>query len=857
MRVKSARRAKRAARRGQRTRGPGQPALSMRALLVTGGATLTVGAVLALWVWPGETPFRTVAGPGHGRGMSQLGALANAQEGQTAENILGHYYPGATLGTVPANTVAIRLTAQDDATLDTFAGAGLRVAGQFVEAGQAAHLTPLPTGGANVVVTVGCDGDVLWQAATDDPWVYPVDPGPNRPAAEHLTLCGGSAYRGALGVATENRAARTVNRVDVEDYLLGVIPAEVQANWADKGGAEALRAQAIAARSYVLAEHRFPFAQSCDTTDCQVYPGTAKEDPRAAAAVVSTAGTVLLRDGRILRSEYSSAPGGGEPADIYTFDVGPALIDLAPTAPTAPIDPRTKVAVGESPIDIEYRRIGGAASKVGQPLGPEMALPQNAGTYRTFTNGVIISTATLGTQVIDFTTLLQLVPDPPTKGGPPSASVPPAHGSASPDAVAPEQVPPVPGPVSPDAAAPPASPAAGVPPVPEPGSIGAVAPPVPSAAGVPPVPEPASASVIAPPVPSAADVPPVPDAAPTGALPPLTPSTASIAPVLEPASSAANAVPELASTGAVAPVPSYTGVQPVSDSAPSGDIVPPTSSDARVVPVSATVPIAGIAPPVPSVANVPTVSDDSPSGANAMPGPVPPVGGPQLASVAVPFDASGVPVSERVPFASVAAVPFDASGVPVSERVPFRATVSSVLESARPGSDEALVPESIPSVGSVSQVTGSVSSGASSVPGSGPMPSVVGVPSKLASDPVDVDTVRVIEPVPADVDVPSEFEAEPSGADVPSVPDPAPSGAGTLPVPESVPSGVRVPPVLESAPPVGFAPPANSVSPGSTVAATTAATPTPRPTPGIPIPSGGATSSPWSPGSSGTGVPRR
>ncbi|GAA1602021.1 hypothetical protein GCM10009764_27370 [Nocardia ninae] len=498
-------------------------------MLVTGTAALAVGTVLMLWAWPGETPYRTVAGPGHGRGMSQHGAFANAQEGWTAEAILGHYYPGATLGTVPANTVGIRLTAQDDSTLDTYAAAGLRVAGRVVQAGQAAHLTPLPNGGANVVVTVGCEGEVLWQAGTNDPWVYPLDPGPNRPAAEHLTLCGGTGYRGALGVALENGAARTVNRVDVEDYLLGVLPAEVQANWADQGAAEALRAQAIAARSYVLAEHRYSYAQSCDSTDCQVYPGTVKEDPRTAAAVAASAGTVLLRDGRILRSEYSSAPDGGEPADIYTFEVGPALSDLVPDAPRIPVDPRTRAAVAESPIDIEYRRIGGANNAVGQPLGPEMALPENAGTYRMFTNGVIISTPTLGAQVVDFTTLLQLVPDPATpapgvpsaresgvgtppvdKSAPAGSSTPPVHESAPADT----GVPPAPGDLSGPPVGEPVP--AGVAPVDESAPVGSSVPPVHESAPVG-VGESAPVDLNAPPVrePGSTGVPPVDESVPT------------------------------------------------------------------------------------------------------------------------------------------------------------------------------------------------------------------------------------------------------------------------------------------------------------------------------------------------------
>ncbi|MEV6428473.1 SpoIID/LytB domain-containing protein [Nocardia sp. NPDC051463] len=419
-------------------------AISVRPMLVAGGALLVMGTVLAFWGRPEQTGYRSLAGPGHGRGMSQVGAFDSALEGWSGERILEHYYPGADLGRIPQTTVAVRLVEQDDSTLDAYADAGGRVAGRELAAGQAAHLTPLADGGANVVVTTGCDGEVLWQSATDDPWIYPLDRAPGRPAAEHLTLCGGSAYRGLLGVAMENGEARTVNRVDVEDYLLGVVPAEVPANWVDKGATEALRAQAIAARSYALAEHRYPYAQICDNTDCQAYPGTAEEDPRAAAAVVATAGMVLLRDGRILRAEYSAAPDGGEPADIYTFAVGPTPAELGPVPVepgpadqivVAPSDPRARTVVGESPIDIEYRRIGGANSSVGQPLGPEMALPQHAGTYRMFTNGVIISTSTLGTQVVDFTRLMELVPEARAHGAPPSGNDVPFAGAKPPASV--------------------------------------------------------------------------------------------------------------------------------------------------------------------------------------------------------------------------------------------------------------------------------------------------------------------------------------------------------------------------------------------------------------------------------------
>ncbi|MEU4314810.1 SpoIID/LytB domain-containing protein [Nocardia sp. NPDC024068] len=394
------------------------------------------------------------AGPGHGRGLSQHGASQSARDGQNVDQILAHYYPGAEIGTIGPATVSVRLQGRDGQEPVVFSDAGARVAGQLVGPGEAVRLIPQPDGGAHAVVTAGCDGAMLWETPVQDPWVYPVDPNPARPANEHLTLCGGGAYRGSLGVALEDGQARTVNRVEVQDYLLGVVPAEMPAGWEPA----ALAAQAVAARSYALAESRWPYAQTCDTTDCQVYTGTEQEDPRTSAAVAETAGRVLLRDGRILRAEYSAAPDGGGPADIQTFAVGPTPGELTvvtppPAAPpvnpdraaslpdgsspglpadavpappgggpvprtpegSLPVSPGGAVpglapGVTPSPIDTAYAEMGGARSAVGLPVTPELPLPDDAGRYRLFENGVIIYTPALGAQVVDFTTLMQLVP---------------------------------------------------------------------------------------------------------------------------------------------------------------------------------------------------------------------------------------------------------------------------------------------------------------------------------------------------------------------------------------------------------------------------------------------------------------
>ncbi|MFD7843476.1 SpoIID/LytB domain-containing protein [Nocardia sp. NPDC059764] len=289
-------------------------------------AATTGGTALLAWAWP-ENALHLTVGAGHGRGLSQNGAFEKAAQGWTADRILANYYSGADLADIGATSVRVRIMEQDDETLDVVSDSVFYVAGRRVIPGQAAHLTPTASG-ADVTITQGCDGDTLWEGATDDPWAYPVTEGTARPAEEQLEICGGNAFRGVLGVALDGDAFRTVNEVDLDDYLKGVVPAEMIPGWADQGGTEALKAQAIAARSYALAENRYTYAQTCDTTDCQMYLGTDKEDPRTTEAVESTSGRVLVRDNHILRAEYSAAPDGGPLTPASAMEIGPALTDF-------------------------------------------------------------------------------------------------------------------------------------------------------------------------------------------------------------------------------------------------------------------------------------------------------------------------------------------------------------------------------------------------------------------------------------------------------------------------------------------------------------------------------------------------
>jgi len=117
------------------------------------------------------------------------------------------------------------------------------------------------------------------------------------------------AYRGAVEVVIDSGGLRLVNVVSVEDYLLGVLPAEMSENCPE----EALKAQAIAARTYAVrnkGRHSQRGCDLCDTTHCQVYEGVLGERARCTRAVVDTKGLVLTYDGELAHVMYSADCGG-------------------------------------------------------------------------------------------------------------------------------------------------------------------------------------------------------------------------------------------------------------------------------------------------------------------------------------------------------------------------------------------------------------------------------------------------------------------------------------------------------------------------------------------------------------------
>ncbi|MEB3330680.1 MAG: SpoIID/LytB domain-containing protein [Candidatus Sericytochromatia bacterium] len=128
-------------------------------------------------------------------------------------------------------------------------------------------------------------------------------------AGTPLVFAGGRWYRGGLELRVGKGGLVVINRVDLEAYLYGVVPSEMAASWPDA----ALRCQAVAARSYVLAnvgKHGKAGYDVCDTDECQVYKGAGSEVLASNLAVEGTRGVVLMQGGKVLPAFFHASSGG-------------------------------------------------------------------------------------------------------------------------------------------------------------------------------------------------------------------------------------------------------------------------------------------------------------------------------------------------------------------------------------------------------------------------------------------------------------------------------------------------------------------------------------------------------------------
>ncbi len=274
------------------------------------GAGAVVAALLlaapAAAAASGAGLYITGAGFGHGIGMSQYGAAGYAQHGFTYKQILRNYYSQTTVGTVnPNRTVTVLLKPKGAVA---FTGA-TNIKGSARKLNVRTNYSILVVHGKLRIVSGG---------RTIGTYPAPLQvsgPGP-------LKLIGMGSYRGAFVFrpSTSGSGVMTVNAVGLDNYVRGVVSAEMPANWPQ----QALQAQAVAARTYAITVGAIgSYFDLYDDTRSEMYEGVAAETAATNAAVAATRGQVVDYNGAPAVT-YFFASSGGQTESIQNVWAGVA-----------------------------------------------------------------------------------------------------------------------------------------------------------------------------------------------------------------------------------------------------------------------------------------------------------------------------------------------------------------------------------------------------------------------------------------------------------------------------------------------------------------------------------------------------
>lgn len=123
-------------------------------------------------------------------------------------------------------------------------------------------------------------------------------------------------YRGLVKVQNRDGKLTAINDLSLEDYIKGVVPSEMPNSW----NMEALKAQAIAARSYAMSNLGKRAGQGfdlLDTPDDQAYGGASAERESTNRAVEDTKGIVITYNMKIICAYYSASAGGQSVANAW------------------------------------------------------------------------------------------------------------------------------------------------------------------------------------------------------------------------------------------------------------------------------------------------------------------------------------------------------------------------------------------------------------------------------------------------------------------------------------------------------------------------------------------------------------
>ena len=232
----------------------------------------------------------TGAGFGHGAGMSQWGAFGFAKHGSGWKQILGHFYKHTTIGRTKGRNVRVLLEAGPE-NVD-FTGAN-RACGRNLDAGK--------------TYTVVRDGSGVRLRSGDGQDLGGCGDSLQATGGGSIRVIDKGAYRGALVVLPRGDGGLyAINSVPLEGYVKGVVANEMPADWP----AEALRAQAVAARSYGLATSAAGRSTSTTTRAARSTAASARRRRQRTTRSRRPRGGWSSSSGRVATTFFFSSSGG-------------------------------------------------------------------------------------------------------------------------------------------------------------------------------------------------------------------------------------------------------------------------------------------------------------------------------------------------------------------------------------------------------------------------------------------------------------------------------------------------------------------------------------------------------------------
>jgi stage II sporulation protein D len=197
-----------------------------------------------------------------------------------------------------------------------------------IRPGQRMRLRP-GKGGLQAELVSGRGGAKVVPLPLRQAWIDP------KPGSGSLLLLENRRFRGRLKLRPAGRSLQAINVVGLETYLSSVVGSEMPASWPQ----EALRAQAVAARTYALRQRKpdAPFDLKA-TVASQVYKGVEAETPSTRQAVASTRSQVLMHGSSLIDAVFHSSSGGvtENSGDIWTRQL-PYLVSVPDFDEASPV----------------------------------------------------------------------------------------------------------------------------------------------------------------------------------------------------------------------------------------------------------------------------------------------------------------------------------------------------------------------------------------------------------------------------------------------------------------------------------------------------------------------------------------